>query len=53
MATHKRNKRKRKAPIGPQAIADLYRIALTWTDDKRRARVLVERYLQGALQAAI
>lgn len=30
--------------------ADLYRIALTWTDNKSRARLMVEAYFQGRLQ---
>ena len=29
---------------------ELYRIALTWTDDKDRAKTMVERYFQGQLQ---
>ena len=28
-------------------VAELYRVALTWTDDKKRARRMVEAYLAG------
>ncbi len=30
--------------------AELYRTALTWTDDPERAKAMVDRYFQGALQ---
>ena len=28
-------------------IADLQRVAATWTDDHRRQQMMVDRYLQG------
>ncbi len=35
----------------PAEYLDLYRIALQWTSDKDHATKLVERWLQGRLQA--
>lgn len=37
-------------PLTPQEIAEEYRVILTYTSDPRRARMLLERYLQGRLE---
>ena len=38
---------------GKLEYLELYRIALTYTSDKRRAKAMVEAWLKGRLQAAM